>query len=162
MKNSIKIISALALTTGLGLAQSTMAATVPYLYVYSIPGSGGAPGMMTATLKGYTAGDGSTVGLPSALPYNGPNPVIIQNGKMTGPVSATLVYHVTLGSTGQSDCTLSVASKDIGLPAAAPNGTVSVLDDSGGMGLCTDFLQSVSSLNPQDGDQVISLNWKSK
>src|SRR3990167_899270 len=132
MKNSVKIVSALALAASLGLAQSAMAATVPYLYVYSIPGSGGPAGMMTATLTGYTNGSGSTVGLPGAVPYKGSDPVIIQNGKMTGPVSATLVYHVTLGTVGVSDCTLLVASKDIGLPASAPNGTVNVVNDSGG------------------------------
>lgn len=163
MKKSIQLVGAMVMVAGLGLAQVAIAAndTQPYLYVYSVPGSGGGAGPMTATLTNYTNGSGSTVGLPGALPYKDGKPVIVQNGKMSGSVSADLVYHVTLGSVGASDCTLHVKSPDIG-NKKIPNAKVTVVNDSAGMGLCTNFMQPVYTNNAEDGDQVITLNWKSK
>ncbi len=165
----LTVISSLVLALGFSVATSTALAatnshkagtTQPYLYVYSIPGAGGAAGQVTATLKSYTDGSGSTVGLPGGLPYNGSAPIIVQNGKDSGPVSAELTYDVHLGTVASSECTVQVDSPNIGLPAAAPNGQAKIIKDSGGQGLCGILFNPVEALNSEDGDQVINLNWK--
>ena len=106
MKNSVKIASVLALAAGLGLASSAMAATVPYLYVYSVVG--GTPGgQAQAVLASVTAGPNSQVGLPQGglpqtLGTSDTAPLIVQNGLATGALSANLTYNITIPVNGGS------------------------------------------------------------
>ncbi|EKD77161.1 MAG: hypothetical protein ACD_42C00457G0001 [uncultured bacterium] len=164
MKKLVKTVSALAVVMSLCFASSMLAApVVPYLYVYSVVG--GTPfGQAQATLVEAVAGADSTVGLPKgSLPQTiGPtdsSPLIVQNGTQSGAVSATLTYNLVVGP-NKSTCTVNVSTSDVG-DKTKNDAKATVTGDSGDNGLCTSFLVPVYSFNPQDGDQVITLNWKS-
>lgn len=176
MKKSVKLASVLALAVGLGAVSSAIAAettqTIPYLYVYSVVGDTPgkkAPVLAKATLNAAMAGDNTTVGLPpGGLPYTATtanvDPLVMyvtqQLGTGVNPVSGTLTYSLTVGS-NSSTCVYKVSSPNIGGQHSVPNGAVELISDSGGSGLCTMFNVPVFTVNPQDGDQIVVMNFKS-
>ncbi|EKD73131.1 MAG: hypothetical protein ACD_45C00448G0001 [uncultured bacterium] len=166
MKKSLTVVSTVALAVCLGFASSAMAQTptVPYLYVYSVVGA--TPGgLAKATLIAAQAGSGSTVGLPPTMPYaalpNAGSPLVVYNGKQNGPVSAKLTYQLSIPVNGgqNSTCVYSVSSPNVGFKTGA-NAKAKLVSDSGGMNLCNMFTVPVYTNNSQDGDQVITMNFK--
>jgi hypothetical protein len=156
MKKSIKLAS--VLVCALGVSGAALAANSPYAYVYGVF----ANPVSKAVLTNVVANSPNTQvslpagGLPSPLSMNNKNQGLV-TAYTTSPsqkmLSVTLTYIVTAG-VGPSTCTVTVETPNIydktqQLNASVTNGC-----------MASTLFNPIYSTNSEDGDQVVTVNWK--
>ncbi|MCX7120913.1 MAG: hypothetical protein NTZ67_03960 [Gammaproteobacteria bacterium] len=158
MKNFVRIASLLVLTAALGLTSSAMAQQAsPYAYIYSLYGGTQVSEVTLDKVDIISSNtQASLPSLPAEISSNNNQEGLVTAYATTASeqaLSVVLHYTVTAGI-GPTKCdvtvsTPSIPNKNQPLNAVISNGCSATV-----------LFNPVYSVNPADGDQVVTINWK--